>query len=223
KLRKAELLTADPNGYFNLKADEKTNRNVKLDITWQKDHLFLDDYEYHYTQFDPGASINSDEEYEERNANIYFFTDRSIYRPGQTVYFKGIAITKNAADRKAKLITGKSVKLLLKDVNNQVVDSLSLTLNDYGSVHGQFRLPQQTRTGYFNISTEGYHQHRVHIYVEEYQRPTFQVTINNPGGRYRLNDAVSITGLANAYAGNNIDGAQVKYRVSLQARFLYPW
>ncbi|MCO5237044.1 MAG: MG2 domain-containing protein [Chitinophagaceae bacterium] len=224
KLHKAELLTADPNGYFSLKTNDKTNRNVRLEINWQKDHLFPDDYEYQYTRFDPDNAISGDEEYEEKNAQIFFFTDRSIYRPGQTVYFKGIAITRDPAGRKAKLITGKSVKLFLKDVNNQVVDSLLLTLNDYGSVHGQFRLPQQqTLTGNFNISTEDYNQSNIRFSVEEYKRPTFQVTIHKPGNSYRLNDTVSITGSAKAYAGNNIDGAQVKYRVSRQARFLYPW
>ncbi len=223
KLRKAELITADQNGLFELKTNSKDNRNVRMEISWQNDHLFLDDYQYRYTRFDPNDITTTAEAFEQKNARIYFFTDRSIYRPGQTIYFKGIGITKNADTRRAATVTGKTVKVLLRDVNNQVLDSLSLTLNEYGSIHGQFRLPQNTLTGNFNIWVKEYNQSSAYFSVEEYKRPTFEVTVNKPKSSYRLNDTVTITGSAKAYAGNNIDGAQVKYRVSRRARFIYPW
>jgi uncharacterized protein YfaS (alpha-2-macroglobulin family) len=111
----------------------------------------MDDYEYLYTRYNADEANTTTDEFEQKNARIYFFTDRSIYRPGQTVYFKGIGVTKNAATRKSTPITGKTVKVYLQDVNRQVLDSLSLTLNEYGSIHGQFQLQQNGLTGNFNI------------------------------------------------------------------------
>ena len=126
KLQKAESLTADKNGFFALKTTDKENRNARLEIKWEKDYLFMDDYEYLYTRYNADDPNTTADEFEQKNARIYFFTDRSIYRPGQTVYFKGIGITKNKNTRKAQLITGKIVKVYLQDVNRQVLDSLSL-------------------------------------------------------------------------------------------------
>ncbi|HRP56850.1 MG2 domain-containing protein [Agriterribacter sp.] len=223
KLQKAENITTGKNGFFELKTTGRENRNARLEIRWEKDHLFMDDYEYLYTRYDANEANATADEYEQKNARIYFFTDRSIYRPGQTVYFKGIGVTKNAANRQAVAVTGKTVKVYLQDVNSEVLDSLSLTLNEYGSIHGQFQLPQHVLTGNFNIQVQEYNQSSARFSVEEYKRPKFLVEINKPQSSYRVNDTVSITGTARAYAGNNIDGATVKYRVSRRARFRYPW
>lgn len=223
KLQKAENLTADKNGFFALKTTGKENRNARLEMSWQKDYLFMDDYQYLYTRYNANDISATAEDFEQKNARVYFFTDRSIYRPGQTVYFKGIGITKNATTRKATLITGKTVKVYLRDVNGQVLDSLSLTLNEYGSLHGQFQLPQHVLTGNFTILVKEYNQSNTNFSVEEYKRPKFIVAINKPQNSYRVNDTVTITGSAKAYAGNNIDGAAVKYRVSRRTRFIYPW
>ncbi|HRP33096.1 MAG TPA: MG2 domain-containing protein, partial [Agriterribacter sp.] len=223
KLQKAERLTADTNGYFSLKGTAGESRNIRLEIKWDKDFLFLNDNEYLYTQFNADEADDTNETFDQKNARIYFFTDRSIYRPGQLVYFKGIGVTKNNKNRKAGLITGKKVQVLLQDVNAQVLDSLSLTLNEYGSIHGQFRLPQQVLTGQFSLRVKDYTQSSVYFSVEEYKRPKFLVEINRPQSSYRVNDTVTINGTAKAYAGNNIDGATVKYRVSRRARFIYPW
>ena len=223
KLQKAEALMADKNGFFALNTTGKENRNVRLEIRWEKDYLFMDDYEYLYTRYNADEANTTTDEFEQKNARIYFFTDRSIYRPGQTVYFKGIGVTKNTATRKSTPITGKTVKVYLQDVNRQVLDSLSLTLNEYGSIHGQFQLQQNGLTGNFNILVKEYNQSSADFSVEEYKRPKFLVEINKPQSSYRVNDTVTITGTAKAYAGNNIDGAAVKYRVSRRARFIYPW
>lgn len=223
KLEKAETLTTGKNGFFALKATGRKNPNARLEIRWEKDYLFMNDYEYLYTRYDAGEVNTTGDEHEEKNARIYFFTDRSIYRPGQTVYFKGIGVTKNAATRKATPITGKTLKVYLQDVNRQALDSVSLTLNEYGSIHGQFQLPPHVLTGNFNILVKGYNQSSVSFSVEEYKRPKFLVEISQPKSSYRVNDTVSITGTARAYAGNNISGATVKYRVWRRARFIYPW
>ena len=224
RLQKGELLTADKNGYFKVSSASKDDRNLRLEINWQKDHLFLDDYQYIYTRYDSYimTAANKDD-YEKNNSQVFFFTDRSIYRPGQTVYFKAIAVSKDWETRKAKILDGKKLTVLLSDANQQVVDSVSLNSNEYGSIHGQFRLAQNTLNGNFTISIKEYTRGNAYFSVEEYKRPKFFVEINKPKGSFRLNDTVSIAGSAKAYAGNNIDGATVSYRVFRQARFIYPW
>ncbi|MGN6492292.1 MAG: alpha-2-macroglobulin family protein [Agriterribacter sp.] len=222
KLQKEELLTADKNGYFRTKPAGKQRRNIRLEIGWQKDRLFMDDYVYTYNRYDSYEGLN-DPDYEKKNSNVYFFTDRSIYRPGQTVYFKGIGITKNKDTRKAAIITNKKLLVYLRDENDQTVDSLSLALNEFGSLSGQFRLPQNVLTGNFSIRVQEYEQSSTYFSVEEYKRPKFSVEVEKPIQSFRVNDTVSIAGSAKAYAGNNIDGATVKYRVTRQARFIYPW
>ncbi|MGN6436794.1 MAG: alpha-2-macroglobulin family protein [Agriterribacter sp.] len=222
KLQKEELLTADKNGYFRTKPAGKQSRNIRLEIGWQKDRLFMDDYVYTYNRYDSYEGLN-DPDYEKKNSNVYFFTDRSIYRPGQTVFFKGIGITKSKDTRKAAIITNKKLLVYLRDENDQTVDSLSLALNEFGSLSGQFRLPQNVLTGNFSIRVQEYEQSSTYFSVEEYKRPKFSVEVEKPKQSFRVNDTVSITGIAKAYAGNNIDGATVKYRVTRRARFIYPW
>lgn len=222
KLSKGEMLKADENGYFKINTRGRGGSNLRLEINWEKDHLFMDDYQYIYSRYDaynnPTAS-----NYEKRNSKMYFFTDRSIYRPGQTVYFKGIGITKDKDTHRAVVVTGEDVTIKLLDANMQLIDSTTVRLNDFGSVHGSFRLPQQVLTGEFYIKSTAFNESEISFSVEEYKRPKFQVEIEKPKGSFRLNDTVSISGSAKAYAGNSIEGAKVVYRIHRRARFIYPW
>lgn len=222
KLQKSDLLKTDKHGFFELPVKERQNNNLRLEITWEKDHLFMDDFQYIYTRYDT-YNNPSVTDYESRNRKMFFFTDRSIYRPGQLVYFKGIGITKNKATGKAVIVTRQDVEVKLLDVNGQILDSTMLRLNDYGSIHGSFRLPQQVLTGNFILTAESFNRSGTSFSVEEYKRPKFLVEIEKPKGNFRLNDSVSIEGNAKAYAGNPINGARVVYSVNRRARFIYPW
>ena len=111
----------------------------------------------------------------------------------------------------------------MKDANSQTIDSLNLLLNDYGSFNGKFRLPENKLNGEFSIEVEDFENSTTDFSVEEYKRPKFYTDFEKAKGSYRVGDSVSITGFAKAYAGNNIDGAKVKYRVTRVARFIYPW
>ena len=157
-------------------------------------------------------------------AKIFLFTDRSIYRPGQLVYFKGIGVTQDYKTKKNQLLATKdSIKIFLNDANSQKVDSVKLILNDFGSFNGKFRLPENQLNGAFNIEVAGFQYSAIDFSVEEYKRPKFYTEFEKVKGTYRVNDKIKITGFAKAYAGNNIDGANVKYRVTRVARFLYSW
>lgn len=138
----------------------------------------------------------------------HLFTDRSIYRPGQTVYFKGIRLS--TLDKKSTIVTGSKVKATLKDVNYQDVTTLDLTSNEYGSYSGSFRLPSTGLTGQMHIQTE---YGTIYFSVEEYKRPTFKTEFEKSTAEYKLGETIKVEGNATAYAGNAVDNADVKYVV----------
>lgn len=220
--------TADEHGYFKLN-DSKNNEqgNVRLNISYQDDRLFLDDVQYSYNYYSNSSEEDDYEDqkdYDSNNAKIFLFTDRSIYRPGQTVYFKGIGVTKNWKTKKPMLLQTKdSITVYLNDANYQKSDSLKVVLNDFGSFNGTFRLPENKMNGEFKIIIPDYNNSSVPFAVEEYKRPKFYTEFEKAKGSFRVGDTVSITGSAKAYAGNNVDGAKVSYTVERTTRFIYPW
>lgn len=220
---KAEHYKADANGYFKLAGKKNQySYNFFFEITHNNDHLFLNELLYDRFQNDGAATDNiSAEEFEKRNTNTYLFTDRSIYRPGQTLHFKGISLTKTKESTN-KIRAGFQTKIYLRDANYQAVDSLDVETNQYGSFSGKFQLPANTLNGVFTLYMKE-NKGAQTIRVEEYKRPKFYVEFDKIKETYKVNDTVSLTGSAKAYAGNNIDGAKVSYRVVRRARFIYDW
>ena len=155
------------------------------------------------------------------NGNVHhtieFFTDRSIYRPGQVLYFKGIVMQKDT-DQKPSVAANHPVTVILRDANYQEVETLSLTSNDFGSVNGEFTLPSGGLTGSFTLDA-GFGQTRVQ--VEEYKRPTFEVKIDTLKSDYVLGQTVDLSGFAKTFAGSNIDNADVSY--SVYRKTVYPY
>lgn len=228
KVIKEEKVIADKNGFFKLSRNknDKRNSNVKLEINYDNDHLFLDDLQYVYYNFyeKNDTDFKNQKEFDKVNAKVFLFTDRSIYRPGQTVYFKGIGVTKDYITKKSILLQNKdSLKVYFHDANSQKIDSMNVVLNDFGSFNGKFRIPENKLNGFFSIQVNINNYSFTSFSVEEYKRPKFYTEFEKPKGSYRLMDTVVVTGFAKAYAGNNIDGALVKYKVRRVARFLYPW
>ncbi|MBC8032994.1 MAG: alpha-2-macroglobulin, partial [Chitinophagaceae bacterium] len=217
---RAEKLTADDNGYFSVK-DVKDRNGIRIGIDFGKDHLLMDDQFYGSSRDEETATLNA-AKYEEANALVFLFTDRSVYRPGQTVYFKGIAVTKDFLTKRSKVLAGKKTKLFLENANNEEADSLTLTTNEFGSYAGSFRLPENTLNGEFTLRDKDI-PGELRFSVEEYKRPRFYVEYEKLKGTYKVNDSIRISGFAKAYAGNNIDGASIKYRVVRVPRFIYPW
>ena len=177
---------------------------------------------YYYNQ-----SVNNDTRSEEQaqkdNAVVHFFTDRSIYRPGQTVFFKGIITTKTKEDRKALLYFIKQPKTIsLRDVNGKQIDSAIISQNEFGSFNGQFKIPMNVLTGNFSLRVNDMNAY-TNFSVEEYKRPKFYVEFEKQKNTYKLNDSITVTGSAKAFAGNNIDGAKVNFTVTRNARFENYW
>ena len=224
-LDKLELLTTDKNGHFQLKANKKnTERNLRLEIIYQKDRLFLSDNQYNYNYDAEEEVYKNQDAYDKGKARIFLFTDRSIYRPGQLIYFKGIGVTQDYKTKKNQLLATKDpIKIFLRDAGAQKVDSISLSLNDFSSLNGKFRLPENRLNGEFQIEVDGFENSEISFSIEEYKRPKFYTEFEKVKGTYKVNENIKVTGFAKAYAGNAIDGANVKYRVTRVARFLYSW
>ncbi|WP_232538733.1 alpha-2-macroglobulin family protein [Chitinophaga tropicalis] len=213
RLKMTESMVSGKDGSLSLNYGSRGS--IRLQWIDGADTLFIDDYKYVYT-------YGSGKEEEPVRNTTFFFTDRAIYRPGQTVYFKGIVVGVDPAVGKSKVVSDLVTNVTLYDANNEEVASQSLTSNEYGTFSGKFRLPEGRLNGEFRLEENAGHG-SISFAVEEYKRPKFYVEFDSVKGSYRVNDSVKITGKALAYAGNNVDGAKVKYRVVRQARFPYPW
>src|SRR5690606_24205735 len=213
----------DNTGHFEMKLPEKQNAlSLSFEIAAGNDRIHVTEDNVYYTLRQPGK-ILPDDEYEKQNTNIHFFTDRAIYRPGQDVFFKGILITRDPKTGEAKIISNKTIRLYFRDPNNQVTDSISVTSNAYGSIHGRFSIPEDRLNGIFRITAEGYHSSHF-VSVEEYKRPKYQVSLTPEKKSYRFHDNVSVKGLVEGYAGNLLGGTKVSYRVIRKPIFRpFPW
>lgn len=222
----AKQLT-DKNGHF-IFPEKNNNGYYRYHFEKGNDQLKFMTAEYEYYNAVANDDILQPEEenrikFEKNNRQVFFFTDRSIYRPGQTVYYKGIGVTREYGTQKSKLLQKDTGWAILQDVNGKKIDSLRFTLNEYGSFHGKFQLPAKALTGYFSIVTNSIKNGSAYFSVEEYKRPTYSVAFEKPKGSYRLNDSIRLIGNAKAFAGNNIDGAKVSYQVTRNIRRVYPW
>ncbi len=150
------------------------------------------------------------------------FTDRSVYRPGQTVFFKAI-LYKPSGNGEKKLLGKTSVKVSLYDVNWQAVAEKKITSNEFGSIDGSFAIPQGLLNGRMTIDCHGYA--RTAVQVEEYKRPTFEVKFEPVAENFVLNKPVKISGNAKALSGYAIDNANIQYRVvrNTRHRYYYRW
>lgn len=169
----------------------------------------------------------------------HLFTDRSIYRPGQTIYFKGILSYQSESKNERKVLPNEMVLIELHDTNHELVDSLSITTNQFGSVQGEFKIPKNVLTGNFKISLDEnfkvssphfntyFKKTNKNIQVEEYKRPKFEVEFKPIDSTYVLNDSVQLKGKAKAFFGGNLTNAKVSYTVdrisNYNYRYYYPY
>lgn len=150
------------------------------------------------------------------NTQIQFFTDRAIYRPGQQVFFKGIAI--DSKEDSVRASAGKTIQVRFLNANSQEVNAQTFITNEFGSISGFFKIPEGGLNGQFVIYTDF---GSTAVSVEDYKRPTFEVKTLPVAGSFQLNDTVSVKGQAVAYSGANISQAKVSYIV--QRKAYYPF
>lgn len=198
--KSGKAYTTDSKGRFLIKSvKDKDSENWNIDFKLANDYLSTANGVYVYYQ--------AHEKY--ANVNTTFFTDRAIYRPGQTIYFKGISIRSDGESNKIE--TGYKTTVTLFDVNRQKVADLEVTTNEYGTFSGTFDIPTGLLNGEFQLSC---HNGSKSVSVEEYKRPKFEVEMLPFKGNYLLNDDIEIEGKATAYSGAAISEANVRYRIT---------
>ena len=154
------------------------------------------------------------------NYNAFLFTDRSIYRPGQPLYFKGIAVVRE--NGKSNVQPNTKVTVTLRDANYQEVTQQDFMTNEFGSFTGEFIIPNNGLTGNYalQVSSKDINMNgNTDFSVEEYKRPKFETSFNPVTETYQVNDSVTVYGKATAYAGSNITDAKVIYRVKRIVNF----
>jgi len=173
-------------------------------LTHGRDSLLMNDYFGGI----PNVRLSDDSP----DVKTFLFTDRAIYRPGQTVYFKGIMTER--AGGKTRVLADKEETIELLDVNGEMVQKATFRTNAFGSFHGSFVLPAGLLNGEMQLQAqEDDDNSSVAFSVEDYKRPTFQVTFAPLKGTPVLGQQIAAQGTATAYAGQAIDGATVQYRV----------
>ncbi len=173
-----------------------------------------------------GHAVSSSREYwgqgnsepEKTGSKTIFFTDRSLYRPGQTIHYKGIAVRFDQPQQNYSPLAGHELTVVFNDPNGKEIARAAHQCNDQGSFSGSFVAPRDRVMGRMRIAVQG-RPSSTWIRVEEYKRPKFQVEVAAPAEAARLGSPVAMKGKATAYTGAAIGDAKVKWRVQRTVRF----
>lgn len=194
------------------------------------------------TVYDPGE-YDDKEEYYEEDIKLSIFTDRAIYRPGQTVYYKVIGITHNPRTGEAVVLNQQNLrfpffkklfaaaakkflqhegKVYIRDAFDKNVDSFQIKPNKFGSFSSSFKLPQNAATGDWGFESDVLdidNRGDGSFKVEEYKRPTFQLTVNPPAKELYAGDSFAVTIAVKSFAGALLNNVRIKYTVARNGDF----
>ena len=204
--KKSEVLTGGPNGEVVYTYTNNAPEDVRAYTTTDK--------------FLPSTGIwNQFSFYENTRETQYvtLYTDRSIYRPGQTVHVAALAFL-NQRGLATKAMPNKNMRLTLRNANHKAVEEKEVTTDEFGMASADFVLPQNGLNGTYVIQSNvgnGY----AHLTVDEYKRPTFQIEFPEVKESYQHGDTVKVKAYAKSYAGVPVQGAKVTYRVDRSQAF----
>ncbi|MDV7185785.1 MG2 domain-containing protein [Lutibacter sp. TH_r2] len=220
--------TSNEIGEFSFKTNHY-HRNVIISVETADEKASFGDY---YLSENRKQKVEKSED-EEIVIRPFIFTDRSIYRPGQTVHFKAIFIKKQG--EKTEVLTNEYVEFILENPNGEDVKQLDLKLNEFGSTSGTFILPNNGLNGEYTINIDGSYEYDSKLFddgdyyfdndtyrfsVEEYKRPKFEAEFKPVTETFKLNNSVTVKGNAIAFAGSSITNAKVNYKV--HRKVVYP-
>jgi len=189
---------------INLNTDYSVRSNYRYEVYTKDDNPYLKNnfpYSYIFRNKDKTEAVSSEK--------INIFTDRSIYRPGQIMYYKVVAVNSQGDDLIP--ISKNSYSVKLYDTNNQLLTEQTLSTNEFGSIAGQFSIPLGRSTGSYCIEVN---KIREYVSVEEYKRPTFQVTFDKIDKTYSFGDKVTLTGRVESFSGVKLQDANVDYYIT---------
>lgn len=186
-------LNTDKNGFAESSLNASVNR---IETIYGNDTVIMDINQRFY-------------KYMSAKSKVVLFTDRPIYRPGQTVYYKGIYF--EFEDDKNRILKESTIEITFNDANRKEIEKTSKITNEFGTFHGSFTIPMGKLNGRMSINTA---YGNVDVQVEEYKRPTFEVSFNPLNEKYKLNDSILVQGKAIGFAGYAVSGAKVKYVIT---------
>ncbi|EMI16880.1 alpha-2-macroglobulin domain protein [Rhodopirellula maiorica SM1] len=206
-----KTVTTDGNGFFKTKATN--GRNLILLASYRDQRL----------SSNHGISVHQTNNPERTQQQTQFFTDRSLYRPGQTIRYKGICLSVNQQRNNYETSANQQVVVVFSDVNGKEIERLTHRTNDYGSFSGSVTAPRDRLMGQMSLRVDGVARGQTQFRVEEYKRPKFQVKLNAPTEPAKLGESVTIQANATAYTGAAIDDALVSWRVVREVRYPIWW
>lgn len=197
-----KTFTTDVNGeaYVEYKASEPRAYRVYTD----EDKAF------------PRTSMGGCFYYYGNKANVTktkIYTDRRIYRPGQTVHAAAIAYTYNNKVYKGEALSGKQMTITLRDANRKEIAKRTVTTDEFGMASADFVLPEGGLTGIYTLRSDLGNNIYTNFSVEEYKRPTFKVDFEKPQTKYAVGDTVRFNATAKSFAGVPVQGAKAVVRV----------
>ncbi|MBF4485928.1 carboxypeptidase-like regulatory domain-containing protein [Flavobacterium sp. CSZ] len=226
-------IKTDNNG-IAINSQKLNNYNYEnLIVSTENDTLSINK---NYINYNSEYLAKNNKNDQDSDGKVEFYLDRAIYRPGQTVYYKGIAFYKK--ENKNVISPNTSFKIIVEDVNDKSFKEFEITTNEFGSFSGEFDLPKTGLTGSFKIKAEepiDYEKDIIYdkeeddhpfwdhvdlqnselaFIVEEYKRPKFEVTFDPKKESFQVNQPIKIKGTAKAFAGSNISDAKVTYTVT---------
>ena len=178
------------------------DKRIRTYVVSKGEDAYLDSRNISYADYSRGSTASQE--------NLTLLTDRSLYRPGQTVYVKGIAYGQD--EDAARVLEGKTYTLSLLDVNRKEVSKQEVRTNDFGSFAAEFILPASCLNGDFVIKAGNLAT--TLIRVEEYKRPTFELVFNPVKTAYVLGDTVTVTGQVKAYNGAALQEVPLAYTLT---------
>jgi uncharacterized protein YfaS (alpha-2-macroglobulin family) len=203
-------------------ATRQTGRDGRAQFSqggWKHDRHFLiagrgDDLAFDFN----GLWRYEDAQRQERTAALVY-TDRSVYRPGQEIFFKAVAYSGGGEDVRYRTLPNTSIQVSLLDANYEVVAETTLRTNEFGSASSSFEIPAGRLLGQWRLRTSM--SGETMLRVEEYKRPTFEVSVDDPPEALRLNRPAVLTGNVMYYFGLPVVTGDVRWRVTREP--VYPW
>jgi len=194
-------------------ADGEGSIHVRRERGWQWRYFPRTAADGYHPAFGLESLSGADTARVETRTTLHLFTDRAIYRPGQTVRFGGVAYTRRGDD--VRTAAGLRTQVRLVDSRGKETGRVECLTDSFGTFSGEFSLPEVCLPGTFGLrGGEGAVSGYVSLRVEAYKRPTFTVETDDPAGAYAPGDTVTVGGTARTYTGLPVAGARVSYRVS---------
>lgn len=208
--RPLPTVTTDNDGLFRFKMNSRSE--LAFLANFEGDELSSGNY--------VRSSLNDPPQAREQTM---IFTDRALYRPGQTVHYKGISMRVDQDKNNYHVLPNLDLTLVFSDVNGKEIERQRHRTNDYGSFSGSVSAPRDRLMGRMSLTVIDGAIGNASVTVEEYKRPKFRVEIDPPSSPAKLDDNVVIQGTATAYTGAAINDAEVRWRVVRDVQYPVWW